>query len=193
MSGPDGLPIMLFASALKWAVWLEDNHAGSSGLWLQIARKGAALRSLSYDEALDAALCYGWIDSQKRSLDTFAWLQRFTPRGPRSVWSRINTEKVVRLTGEGRMNAAGLNAVAEAKANGRWAAAYPSPARATVPDDLQKALDANVEAQRFFATLKSANRYAILFRIETAVRPETRARRIRQFITMLEKKEQLYP
>jgi uncharacterized protein YdeI (YjbR/CyaY-like superfamily) len=187
------MPIVLFEEQEAWAVWLEENHASSSGLWLRLAKKAADLESLSYAEALEVALCYGWIDGQKKSYDESSWLQKFTPRRARSIWSKINREKAEALIASGRMKAAGREAVESAKQDGRWEAAYDSPSNATVPDDFQAELDKNAEAKAFFATLNSTNRYAILIRIQTAKKAETRARRIEQFISMLEKKEKLYP
>jgi len=189
----NNMPIVLFEAQEAWAVWLEENHASSSGLWLRLAKKAAELQSVSYAEALEVALCYGWIDGQKKSYDESSWLQKFTPRRARSIWSKINREKAEALIASGRMKAAGREAVESAKQDGRWEAAYDSPSNATVPDDFQAELDKNAEAKAFFATLNSTNRYAILIRIQTAKKAETRARRIEQFISMLEKKEKLYP
>ncbi len=151
------------------------------------------MKTLTYAEAVEAALCYGWIDGQGKSIDDTAWLQKFTPRGPRSVWSKINRQKAETLIASGRMQPAGLAAIERAKQNGQWDNAYDSHRTATVPDDLQAALDANAKAKAFFATLDSANRYAILWRLQTAKRAETRARRIEQFINMLENHEKLHP
>ena len=189
----NNMPIVLFEEQEAWAAWLEENHASSPGLWLRLAKKAAELQSVSYAEALEVALCYGWIDGQKKSYDESSWLQKFTPRRAKSIWSKINREKAEALMASGRMKAAGLAAVESAKQDGRWEAAYDSPSRATVPDDFQAELDKNAEAKAFFDTLNSTNRYAILHRIQTAKKAETRARRIRQFIEMLEKKEKLYP
>jgi uncharacterized protein YdeI (YjbR/CyaY-like superfamily) len=187
------LPVMQFAQQSDWAEWLDRHHAESSGIWLRIAKKSSSLQSVSYAEAIDVALCYGWIDGQSKKYDQDSWLQKFTPRGPRSIWSKVNQEKVAALISSGRMQPAGLAAIERAKQNGQWAAAYDSPSQATVPSDLQAELDKNPSASAFFATLNSQNRYAILFRIQTAKKPETRARRIRQFIEMLEKNEKIYP
>lgn len=187
------LPVILFESEEAWEAWLAENHEASPGVWLRLAKKGSGLDSLSYSQALDVALCYGWIDSQKKSYDEQSWLQRFTPRGPKSVWSKINREKVEQLINSGRMKPAGLRAVEAAKQDGRWDAAYDSQRNATVPDDFQAELDKHPEARAFFATLNSANRYAILYRLQTAKKAETRAKRIRQFIEMLEKKETFHP
>lgn len=190
---PRDLPVLSFDSREGWAAWLERNHAASPGIWLRLAKKGSGLPSVTRDEALEVALCYGWIDGQARSVDESTWLQKFTPRGARSIWSKINREKAERLIAEGRMRPAGLAEVERAKADGRWEAAYDSPSRATVPDDLQAALDASPRARDFFAALDGRNRYAILFRIQTAKKPETRAKRIRDFVRMLENGEKLYP
>jgi uncharacterized protein YdeI (YjbR/CyaY-like superfamily) len=187
------LPIKLFETPADWETWLARHHAASRGLWLRLAKVGSGLRSVTYAEALDVALCYGWIDGQKQSYDEQTWLQKFTPRGPRSIWSQINREKVQALLDSSRMQPAGLAAVERAKQNGQWDAAYTSQKNTTVPDDLHAALEANPAAGAFFATLNSANRYAILFRLQTAKKPETRARRLAQFVEMLAKGEKLYP
>lgn len=167
--------------------------ASSGGVWLQLAKKGAPLTSVSYAEALEVALCHGWIDGQKKSYDADSWLQKFTPRGARSIWSKINREKALGLIESGRMQAAGLAQIERAKADGRWEDAYEPASTATVPEDLQAELDRNPAAKAFFETLKGSNRYAILFRVQTAKKPDTRARRIAQFVAMLEKGETLHP
>ena len=190
--GKDGRPILTFASQAEWEAWLDAEHAASDGVWVKFAKKGSGVETVVYAEALDVALCYGWIDSQVASHDERFYLQKFTPRRARSKWSWINRDKVAELTKEGRMKPAGLEQVALAKADGRWAAAYASPANATVPDDLQEALDANPKAAEFFATLSGSNRYAILYRLEDAKKPETRARRLEKFVGMLERGEKLY-
>lgn len=187
------LPTLPFESKKKWADWLAKQHDKSAGVWLKLAKKDSGIRSVTRDEALDVALCYGWIDGQGKRLDDRYWLQKFTPRGPRSIWSKINTEKVEKLIASGEMQPAGLKAIEAAKQDGRWDAAYSSPKNISVPEDLQAALDKNRKAKAFFATLNSANRYAILFRITTAKRPETRTKRIQQFVEMLERGEKLYP
>ena len=187
------LPIELFEDQGAWAAWLESNHADSPGLWLRHAKKASDLASVSYAEALDVALCYGWIDGQKKSYDESSWLQKWTPRGAKSIWSKINREKALKLIEQARIQPAGLAEVERAKQDGRWEAAYDSHSTATVPDDLQAALDSNAEAGAFFATLNSTNRYAILFRIQTAKKAETRAKRIREFIGMLERHEKMHP
>ena len=187
------LPILPFASQKKWADWLAKQHDKSTGVWLKLAKKDSAIASVTYQEALDVALCYGWIDGQKGSFDDKYWLQKFTPRGPKSIWSKINTEKAERLIASGEMKPAGLEAIEAAKQDGRWDAAYASQKNMSMPDDFQAALDKNKKALAFFMTLNSVNRYAILFRIQTAKKAETRARRIQQFVEMLEKNEKLYP
>jgi uncharacterized protein YdeI (YjbR/CyaY-like superfamily) len=187
------LPIKLFKTPGDWAAWLARHHAHSPGLFLRLAKVGSGLASITYAEALDAALCYGWIDGLKKSYDERSWLQKFSPRGPRSLWSQINREKAQALMASGRMQPAGLAAIERAKQNGQWEAAYAGQKAAAIPDDLQAALDASPSAKAFFATLNSTNRYAILFRLQTAKKPETRARRLAQFVAMLEKGEKLYP
>lgn len=186
-------PIILFANQKDWAKWLDKNHANSSGIWMRLAKKAAALESVSYADALDVALCYGWIDGQKKTYDADSWLQKFTPRGAKSIWSKINREKAESLIQAGKMNAAGLLAIEKAKQDGRWEAAYDSQSKASVPEDFQLELDRNLKAKEFFASLKSVNRYAILFRIQTAKKAETRAKRIQQFIEMLERNETIHP
>ncbi|HEX3553776.1 MAG TPA: YdeI/OmpD-associated family protein [Thermoanaerobaculia bacterium] len=193
MSSPRDLPILEFKQPEDWTDWLEENHAISSGVWLRLAKKASGIPSISYDQALEGALCFGWIDGQKKSHDEKAWLQKFTPRGPRSIWSKINREKVAKLSASGRMRPAGLQAVERAKQNGQWEAAYDAQSRAAVPPDLQAELDKDQDAKDFFATLNSQNRYAILFRIQTVKKAETRAKRIREFIAMLKRKEKLHP
>ena len=185
--------VLLFEDPQEWATWLEEHHAASSGVWLRLAKKASALRSVSYAQALDVALCYGWIDGQKKSYDESSWLQKFTPRAEKSPWSKVNREKVQALIASGRMQPAGLRAIEQARQDGRWDAAYDSQSTATVPGDFQAELDHNARAKAFFATLNSTNRYAILYRIQTAKKPETRAKRIQQFIHMLENHEVLHP
>ena len=187
------LPIELFEDQAAWAAWLESHHADAPGLWLRHAKKASGLASVSYAEALDLALCYGWIDGQKKSYDAASWLQKWTPRGTKSIWSKINREKALKLIERGEMKPAGLAEVERARQDGRWEAAYDSHSTAMVPSDFQAALDDNAEAGAFFASLNSTNRYAILFRIQTAKKAETRAKRIREFIGMLERHEKLHP
>ncbi|HWY46184.1 MAG TPA: YdeI/OmpD-associated family protein [Bryobacteraceae bacterium] len=185
-------PIRLFKSKQDWAAWLDKNHRKSAGLWLRLAKKGSRLRSVTYPEALEVALCYGWIDGQKRPESNETWLQRFVSRSSKSIWSKINREKALALIVSGEMKAAGLEAIENAKKNARWDAAYDSPSKATVPSDFQAALDANPRAAAFFKTLDGANRYAVLWRIQTVKKAETRARKIVQFIEMLERKEKIH-
>jgi len=176
-----------------WTRWLKRHHATASGVWLRMAKKDSGFPTVSYAEVLEAALCYGWIDGQRKSQDAQFFLQRFTPRTARSVWSKINRDKALKLIDEGRMQPAGLAEVERARADGRWDAAYDAQSIATVPPDLQAALDANPKAAAFFATLDSRNRYAVLFRTQGAKRPETRAKRIAQFVEMLAKGEKIHP
>src|SRR3954468_20285141 len=193
METKQGLPILAFSSQRDWEEWLDGAHASSPGLWLKIAKKGSGIESVTYAEALEVALCYGWIDGQKAAYDDRFFLQRFTPRRTRSKWSRVNCEKVEELERQGRLRPAGRDQVERARADGRWEAAYESQSRATVPDDLQRELDANPAAAAFFATLSSVNRYAILYRIHDAKKPETRARRIAQFVAMLNEGRTIHP
>ena len=188
----NNMPVKLFKSREDWQRWLDKNHAKSAGVWMQIAKNTGDLKSVSYAEALEIALCYGWIDGQKKSRDETSWLQKFTPRGSRSIWSKINKAKAEKLIKNGHMHPAGLAAIERAKKAGQWEAAYDSHSTATIPADFQAALDQNPKAKVFFATLDSNNRYAMLFRLQTAKKPETRTRRIAQFIGMLEKHEKIY-
>ncbi len=197
-SGLDAIhnePVLSFEHTRDWAAWLESNHLRSSGIWLRLAKKAAnvSVQSVSYGQALEEALCYGWIDGQKKSLDGTWWLQRFTPRGARSIWSKVNREKVEELIKRGKMKPACLAAVERARRDGRWDAAYDSPSRTTVPRDFQEELDGNAQARAFWGTLNSTNRYSILHRIQTARKEETRRKRIQRFASMLAKKEKLYP
>ena len=182
----------LFKNAKAFAAWLRKNHAKSDGLWLKIAKRDAAERSVTYPEAVEIALCWGWIDSQKKGLDDQHFLQRFTPRRARSVWSKINVDKVATLIEAGRMQPPGHAQVEAAKADGRWAQAYDGAKTSTVPDDLVAALDANPRAKAFFGTLNASNRYAVLWRIQTAVKRETRAKRIAQLVDMLTRGETVH-
>ena len=186
------LPIKPFKTQDAWEKWLATNHTKSAGIWMQIAKKGSGIASVNYQEALDVALCYGWIDGQKQPYDDEYWLQRFTPRGPRSIWSKINTGKAEALIKSGRMQPAGLAAIEAAKATGRWESAYQPSSNAEVPPELQAALDKNKKAKAFFETLRGANRYALIFRVQTAKKPETRAKRVAEFIEMLERGETIY-
>jgi uncharacterized protein YdeI (YjbR/CyaY-like superfamily) len=187
------LTILPFESQQAWRKWLQAHYAKSPGIWLKIAKKGSGEPTVSYDEALEEALCYGWIDGQKRPLDESYWLQKFTPRRAKSVWSKRNVGKAEALIAAGHMHAAGQAEVDAAKADGRWKAAYHSQSTITVPDDLQKALLAHPKANEFFITLNGVNRYAILYRVTTVKKPETRAAKIEKFITMLEAGQKIYP
>jgi len=189
---PDSLPTRRFASGHDWAAWLERNHDRSPGLWLQLAKKGANVASVSYPEALDVALCYGWIDGQKRAQSDRFWLQKFGPRTKTSLWSHINREKALALAAAGRIRAPGAAEIRRAKADGRWKAAYHSARASTVPEDLESALKRNAKARRFFQALDRANRYAILFRLQTAKKAETRARRLADFLKMLERGRKIH-
>ena len=193
MGADDGLPRIPFPSSSEWEQWLEDNHAGSEGVWVKMAKKDSGIESVRYPEVLESALCFGWIDGRREALDERYFLQRFTPRRARSKWSRINRDTAERLIGQGRMRPAGLAEVERAKADGRWEAAYHGQGSITVPDDLQRELDARPKAKAFFAELTSQNRYAILYRLQDAKKPETRARRLEKFVAMLEAGETIYP
>ena len=182
----------LFKNAKAFETWLKKHHAASDGLWLQIAKKGADEPSVTYLEAIEIALCWGWIDGQKKGLDDQHFLQRFTPRRAKSIWSKINVAKVATLIEAGRMQPAGQAQIDAAKADGRWEGAYDGARSATMPDDLQAALDANIQAKTFFATVNASNRYAVLWRVQTAVKPETRARRIAQLVEMLARGEAVH-
>jgi uncharacterized protein YdeI (YjbR/CyaY-like superfamily) len=186
------LPVVSFVSRDAWEGWLGSQHTTSSGLWLKIAKKSAGIASVSYREALDVALCYGWIDGQKAKFDEDFWLQRFTPRKPWSRWSRLNRARAIELIDSGDMKPAGRREVERAKSDGRWEAAYEPQSTATVPEDLQRELDRHPRAREFFAALDGANRYAILYRIQDAKRPETRARRIAEYVAMLNEQKKIH-
>jgi uncharacterized protein YdeI (YjbR/CyaY-like superfamily) len=191
-TGKDGKPILHLASPEEWEAWLDAEHASSDGVWLKFAKKGSGATTVVYAEALDVALCFGWIDSQVMTLDERFYLQKFTPRRSRSKWSRINVEKIEALTKAGRMRPAGLEQVELAKADGRWDTAYSSPANITEPPDLKKALKASPKAAEHWAKLNKSNRYAVIYQLEDAKKPETRERRLSKFIGMLERGEKLY-
>ena len=186
------LPRLAFASAAELEAWFELEGASSPGIWLRFSKKGSGVPSVSYDEALEVALCFGWIDGQGAPLDERFWLVRFTPRGRRSKWSQRNRELAGALIASGRMRAAGAAEIARAKTDGRWDAAYPGMATASVPEDLRAALDANPAAAAFFEGLDRANRYAILYRVHDAKRPTTRAARIDRFVAMLAAGERIH-
>ena len=180
-------------TAAAWERWLKRHHADAAGGWLRMANQDSGIASVNHREALEVALCYGWIDGQRKAEDDKHCLQRFPPRTPRSTWSKINRDKALKLIEESRMQPAGLAEVDRARADGRWNAAYDAQSAATVPADLQAALDANPKAAAFFAKLDSRNRYAVLFRTQGAKKPETRARRIAKFVEMLAKGEKIHP
>ncbi len=180
-----GEPVQSFRTAEGWAAWLAAHHAEGGAIWIRYAKRDSGITSVTYAEALDAAICYGWIDGQVLSLDERYYLQRFTPRRPRSRWSKVNVGKAEALIAAGRMRPAGLSEVEAAVADGRWAAAYSSPRTATVPEDLQAALDAQPARRDAFLKLKSQERYAILYRLESAKRPETRSRQIERVLAAL--------
>jgi uncharacterized protein YdeI (YjbR/CyaY-like superfamily) len=184
--------VLPFASKAEFEAWLEAHHASADGVWIKFAKKGTGVPTVAGPEALDVALCFGWIDGQRKPLDETYFLQKYTPRRARSKWSKINVGKAEALIECGAMRPAGHAEIERAKADGRWDAAYDSPSRIAVPDDLQAELDTRPEAAAFFATLNSTNRYAILYRLHDAKRPETRARRLEQFVAMLERGETLY-
>lgn len=185
------LATLPFASKKKWADWLAKQHDKSAGVWLKLAKKDSGIASVTYEEALDVALCYGWIDGQKKGFDDKYWLQKFTPRGAKSIWSKINTAKAERLIASGQMKPAGLKAVEAAKTDGRWDAAYASQKNISIPEDFQAALDNNKKAKEAFQSLKSAERYSFLFRLHHIKTLEKRAIKIQQFVTMLEQGEKV--
>jgi uncharacterized protein YdeI (YjbR/CyaY-like superfamily) len=188
-----GLPVLAFASASDWEQWLSEQPRSSKGIWLKLAKKGTRIESVSRQEAIDGALCYGWIDGQLQKFDERHWLVRFTPRSARSKWSSINQRRIQTLIDTRRIKAAGLGEVKRAKADGRWEAAYPPQSKAEVPVDLQLALNGNPKAQRLFSKLDSANRYAILYRIHNSPKPETRANKIAKYVQMLARGETIHP
>jgi uncharacterized protein YdeI (YjbR/CyaY-like superfamily) len=188
---PDDLPVKAFRTAAAWEKWLAA-HRDDRGAWLKIAKKDAGIAMVTYAQALDVALCHGWIDGQKRGCDDACFLQRFTPRRPKSLWSKINIGHVERLAAAGRMQAAGLREVEAAKADGRWEAAYAGAAEMTVPEELDAALADNRKARAFFDTLDKTNRYAVCWRVRTAKKPETRAARVEKLVAMLARGEKIH-
>ena len=187
------IPIVLFKDQKEWNKWLDKNHSDSPGIWMRIAKKDSGIKTVTQPKALESALCYGWIDSQRKKYDDKTYIQKYSPRGSRSIWSKINRESAEKLIKNKKMKPAGLEAIETAKKNGRGDAAYDSYSNAKIPEDFMLALNKNSKARKFFNTLNSQNRYAIYFRIHTAKRIETREKRIKQFITMLEKNEKFYP
>jgi uncharacterized protein YdeI (YjbR/CyaY-like superfamily) len=192
MPPTDTNPILECADQPAWESWLDEHHDTSTGVWLKIAKKGAPQRTVTYPEAIESALIYGWIDGQKGALDHHYYVQRFSKRTPRSKWSQINCQKAMALIDSGRMKPPGREQVDKAKRDGRWDNAYEPPSRATVPEDLRRELDRNPDAKAFFETLTGANRYAILFRLKDATRPETRAKRLQKFVQMLNEGKTLH-
>jgi uncharacterized protein YdeI (YjbR/CyaY-like superfamily) len=191
---PSPAPALLRCDCARaFETWLRQNHSACDGVWLEIAKPGAPEPTIRYAEAVEIALCYGWIDGQKKSQDAMHWLQRFTPRRPRSIWSKANRARAEALIAAGRMQASGLAEVERAKADGRWDAAYDGARTAAVPADLQAALEAQPEAMEFFSTLNAANRYAVLWRVQTAKKPQTRARRIETLVAMLARGDKIHP
>lgn len=191
MSQASDLPVRLFKTSAAWDKWLSAN-AAEKGLWLKFAKKGQGVVSITYAEALDVALCHGWIDSQLKTLDAQYYLQKFTPRKPRSLWSKINVEKAERLIAAERMKPGGLREIEAAKADGRWQAAYDSSSSMPVPEELAAALDKDGRAKAFFETLDRTNRYAVCWRVQTAKKPETRAARVEKLVAMLAKGEKIH-
>jgi uncharacterized protein YdeI (YjbR/CyaY-like superfamily) len=189
----DELPVLAFASAGAWEKWLAGQHDTAAGVWLKIAKQGAVETTVTYREALEVAICFGWIDGQKGRLNDEFYVQRFTPRRPSGRWSKINADQARRLIECGRMRPAGLREVDQAKADGRWDTAYAGQATMEVPDDLRAALSADPAAAEFFETISRVNRYAILYRIGSVKRPETRARKIAQYVAMLAEHRTIHP
>jgi uncharacterized protein YdeI (YjbR/CyaY-like superfamily) len=186
------LPVLFFDDQVSWENWLEKNHDTSLGIKLQIAKKKTGIVSVSYDEALEIALCYGWIDSRKDTFDEKTWLQRFTPRGAKSIWSKVNKEKAELLIADERMKPAGFKAIETAKQTGKWIEAYEPQSSASLPEDFELKLNHNLKAKAFYETLDRQNKYAIIFRINSAKKKETRVKRIQKFLQMLEKGEKIY-
>lgn len=184
--------MMAFPTQAKFRAWLDKNHAKAPEIWVKFAKKGSGIKSVNYQDAVEVALCYGWIDGLVRKLDDDYYVQRFTPRRPKSKWSKINRAKVEQLIKAGKMKPAGFAEVERAKADGRWNAAYASPSTMDVPDDLRRELEKNPRARGFFETLNKSNRYAVLYQIHDAKRPETRARRIKKFVEMFDEGKKLY-
>ena len=188
----DERPVLAFSTAQEWRQWLEENHETALGMWLKIAKKASGIQTVSYQEALEDALCFGWIDGQKRTYDADYFIQKFTPRTKRSIWSKRNQEIVARLIAEGRMRSAGQLQIDAAKADGRWEQAYDSPKNMKPPEEFISELSRNKKAEDFYKTLNKTNTFAISWRIVTAKRPETKQRRIKELIAMLEREEKLY-
>ncbi len=190
--GKEDLPIIPFESQQIWEDWLEENHLDTNGVWIQFFKKNSGIASVTYAEAVDSALCYGWIDAQLKSIDELSYKQHYTPRRAKSIWSKRNIENIARLTLEARMKAAGLKQVEAAKADGRWQQAYDSPQNMTIPEEFARKLKQNKTASAFYESLNKTNKYAICWRIQTAKRPETKEKRINEIIEMLERGEKFH-
>lgn len=186
------LPVIAFKSQKEWERWLDRNHSKPDGVWVQFFKKDSGIKALVYAEALDGALCYGWIDGQSKSYDEKSWIQKFTQRRSRSIWSKRNRENIERLIKAGKMKPAGLKEVEAAKADGRWERAYESPGSMEVPADFKKKLSKYKKAKTFFETLNKTNKYAIAWRLETAKKPETRERRMKVILEMLKKGQKIH-
>lgn len=189
MNKLDTTPIIEFETTEAYETWLVENQSNVSGIWIKIFKKDSKRKTITYAEALDVALCYGWIDGQKKAFDEQSWLQKFTPRREKSIWSKVNIGHVERLINEGRMRPAGLRAIEKAKADGNWEKAYDSPSKMTLPEDFLTEISKNKEAETFFLTLNKTNLYSIGFRLQTAKKQETREKRMKQIIEMLAKGE----
>ena len=190
---PDS-PILSFNIVKELGSWMAKNHAVlPQGIWIRLFKKDSGIKAITYSEALDVALCYGWIDGQKNSYDTESWIQKFTPRRPKSIWSKRNREHIVRLEQSGKMKAAGIKQVEAAKADGRWEQAYDSPGNMVVPADFLIKLARNKKAEAFFKTLNKTNTYAIVWRLQTAKKTETRDKRMKEILEMLKKQEKFHP
>lgn len=185
-------PILSFAEAIEFRAWLGEHHADHGGIWLRYFKKASGQPTILHAEAVDEALCWGWIDGQARPHDEVSWLVKFTPRGPRSIWSQVNVARIERLQAEGRLQPAGLAVVEAARADGRWQQAYASSSSFEMPEDFLAALAKRPKARAFFESLNKANRYALYHRLHTAKRPETRAKRLQEFLAMLQRGEKLH-
>ena len=190
--GKPDLPVIPFSKSLEWEQWLEQNHAVSKGIWLLMYKKATGIASVNYAQVLDVALCYGWIDGQRKSIDELSYMQRFTPRRARSIWSKRNIKHIACLTKEGRMKLAGLKEAEAAKADGRWEQAYDSPANMSLPDDFLTNLKNDKKAFAFYKSLNKANQYAIAWRLQTAKRPETKEKRMNEILAMLKREEKFH-
>jgi len=189
---PADFPIVSFKSQKEWHRWLDNNHSKLNGVWLRFFKKDSGVKSVNYAEAVDEALCYGWIDGHSKKFDTDSWIQKYTPRRTRSIWSKRNIENILRLKKEGRMKPTGIKAAEEAKTDGRWEKAYDSPAKMKVPEDFLKALSKNKKALAFFNSLNKTNMFAITWRLQTAKKTETRKKRMKAILEMLSKEEKFH-